>query len=221
MKQFTVLMLLLCSELVYGKGDSVIVRNLYCARADSMVLFVEGNNVIQVYGAGVSAAELKLKSLDRALRIGDIKQHGDTLTALAMPYTTAKKLRLAIVNKKTNKIYREVSFVAATIPEPRAKVGALKDSIVTKKELLNQDNMQMIFPNSLYSYPYRIQKYTFKAQYKDKNISIPVQGLFIPIEVKKAVKELPPNTMVHFTDIMATCPDCAGRQLRDIKILVR
>ncbi|MBS1687393.1 MAG: hypothetical protein JSS96_01610 [Bacteroidetes bacterium] len=221
MKQFIVLMLLLCSELVYGKGDSVMVRNLYCSKADSMVLFVEGNNVIQVYGAGVSAAELKLKSLDRALRIGDIKQQGDTLTALAMPYTTAKRLRLAVVNKKTNKLYKEVSFVAATIPEPKAKIGTLKDSVVTKKELLNQDNVHLVFPNSLYSYPYRIQRYTFKAQYKDKNISIPVQGLFIPIEVKKAIKELPANTVVSFTDITAMCPDCAGRQLRDIKILVR
>ncbi|MGN6569342.1 MAG: hypothetical protein ACTHJ0_15385 [Flavipsychrobacter sp.] len=221
MKQSLLIAMLLFNIAVYGKGDSVVVRNLYCSRADSLVLFVEGNNVIQVYVPGVSAANLKIKSLDRSLRVGDIKMNGDTLTALAMPYTTGRKLRLIVVDKKTNKLYKEVSFIGANIPEPKAKIGLLKDSVVVKKDLLNQDNLQMIFPNSLYSYPYRIQKYTFKAHYKDKDISIPVQGIFIPIEVKKAIKELPANTFVSFTDIVATCPDCAGRQLGDIKILVR
>jgi len=221
MRQILLAAALLCSIMTYGKGDSIMVRNLYCAKADSLVLFMEGNNLIQIYAPGIGAANLKIKSLDRALRVGDIKVKGDTLTALAMPYASGKRLRLIIADKKTNKLYKEVSFMGASIPMPKAKIGSLKDSVVAKKELLNQDNVQMIFPNSLYNYPYRIQKYTFKAQYKDKNISIPVQGLFIPIEIKKAIKELPPNTVVSFTDITATCPDCVGRQLGDIKILVR
>ncbi|HXS36254.1 MAG TPA: hypothetical protein VN721_06105, partial [Flavipsychrobacter sp.] len=183
--------------------------------------FEDGTNVIEIYIPGVKGSEIKLKSLDRSLRIADIKLKGDTITAWAMPYTTSHKMRLAVMNKKTNKVIKEIDFYGDKIPEPIARVGNLKDSVVDKKDLLNQSAIFFEYPHSLYSYPYRITEYRFTAHYSGKDISLPATGVFIPIEIKKIIKEMPSNTKVIFTDIVASCPQCYQRPLRDIKILVR
>jgi len=222
MKQIILLALLvlICKE-GYAKGDSLFVRNLYCSKADTALVFEDGTNVIEIYVPGMKGSDLKLKSMDKSLRIADIKLKGDTITTWAMPYTTSHKMRLAVMDKKTNRIIKNIDFTGAKIPEPIARIGNLKDTAVDKRELLNQTAIFFEYPNSLYSLPYRIAEYRFTAHYSGKDISLPATGVFIPVEIKKIIKEMPANTKVTFTDIVATCPECNPRQLGDIKILVR
>ena len=94
-----------------GQTDSMHVWNRYCIRKDTTVLFAGANNIIAVYNPAYKPAQLKIKSLDRALRIGTPEAKGDTLEIMAMPYPDkGKNMRLAIVNSKTGKVLKNHKF---------------------------------------------------------------------------------------------------------------
>lgn len=197
------------------------IANKYCAKKDSLVVFEGGNNLIQVYNTGMKGADLKIKSMDHSLRMAPEELKGDTVTAWVMPYAVNKKMKLAIVNKKTGKTLKEVYFVAEKLPEPRARIGKLTDTVIDKKDLLHQSTISVWFPNSLYGYPYHILSYKFHTKYGDKSATLPVNGTWITTEVLQEIKDVPANTIVEFKEIKCTCPECAIRVLPDLHIKVK
>jgi len=221
MKLVFFLLLLSASLNCHAQAD-VQVWNKWCAKKDTLLLFNGGNNVIQIYCPSIKPADIKLKSLDKALRIGLPEIKGDTLVVMAMPFPDkGKNMRLAIQYKKNSREIKTVSFVSDSIPQPTAMVGNLRGAEATKKDILVQTGLRVFFPGSLYSYPYTVKQYTFKIAMPNEIATIPVRGNFLGKDILAEINKAPAGTMINFTDIKATCPDCATRAVPDIKMKIR
>ena len=48
-----------------------------------------------------------------------------------------------------------------------------------------------------------------------------VTGFDIPTDVKMLIKNLPVNGVAEFTDIIAVCPECYEKRLKNIKIVLK
>ncbi len=207
----------------YAQTDSVRVWNKWCSKKDTMLLFTTANNVISVYSPTLKPADIKLKSLDNSLRIGNHPEiKGDTLSVMAMPYPDkGKRMRLAIMYKKTNKIIKTIEFNSDIVPPLVARVGIIKTNEALRKDILAQMTLKSSFPNSLYSYPYAIKQYTFKVSHEKGSAIINVNGVFLTKDVLQQIKDAPTGTIIEFTGIKATCPECATRTLPDIKLKIK
>ena len=214
----TIICLLLQGMSAYAQKDTVMVWNQWCERTDTEVLFLAANNTISVYSPGTKPGDLVLKSLDKTLKISGQEISADTLSVLAMPYTADKPMRLAISSKKTGKLLKTVFFNGATVPVPNARLGRLKDTLVPKVNVLAQVGLRVYFPNSLYSYPYRVTEYTFKVAYDKVAVNLPVKGYMVTRDVEQAIKNAPVGAVLEFTDIKATCPECVTRSIPDYRI---
>lgn len=223
MKQLAAL-IIFCTSFSYSnaQSDSFYIWNKWCAKKDTLLLFAEGNNVIQVYCPTRKPIDFKIKSLDKALRIGKPEIKGDTLTVLAMPFPAkGEKMRFAVLDAKTSKQLKLVSFGCDTIPDPIPMMGKLKGTEAKRKDILSQNRLNIIFPGSLYAYPYSIKGYTFKISHDKGAATIPVKGFLIPMDIIKEISAAPDGTTAEFVNIMATCPDCATRTLENIKITIK
>lgn len=206
----------------FAQTDSVQVWNKYCARKDTMLLFTTANNIIGIYSATLKPADIKIKSLDNSLRLGNPEVKGDTTFLMAMPYPAkGKKMRLAILNKKTNKTIKTLECNSDNVPPLVARVGTIKTNEALRKDILSQMTLKTAFPNSLYSYPYVIKQYTFKVSHEKGSATINVSGFFITKEILQQIKDAPAGTVIEFTAIKATCPECATRTLEDVKIKIK
>lgn len=221
MRQLALLFLLISMNFSSVAQDSVCIWNKWCAKKDSMLLFSSGNNMIQVYSPTIKPADLRIKSLDKSLRIGKPEIKGDTLVVLAMPFPDkGKSFRIAVMNKNS-KVIRTVSFACDTVPTPVATLGNLKGSEAKRKDILSQMTLRVSFPGSQYNYPYTINHYTFKISTPKGGATIPVKGFFINNDILKEISAAPEGTVILFTDIKATCPECATRTLNEIKMKIK
>ena len=222
MRYVFILLLLLSGSMIQAQTDSIRVWNKWCSKADTALLFPTGNNVIQIYCKGMEATSLVVKSLDNALKTGTPEYRGDTISIMAMPYPKyGKRMRLTISQKGSRKVLKTVNFSAENAPVPIARLGTLTIDKPTKKEILAQNALRVGFQNSLYSYPYRIKQYTFRARVGGKEIVIPVKGFLITNEVTNILSIAAVGTFVEFTDIKAACMDCEPRVLPDLKMWIK
>lgn len=210
------------AQCALAQGDSLVVRNKWCSKKDSLLLFYEGNNVIEVFGKGIKPGDIKLKSLDKSLRIGLPEIKGDTLTVLAMPFKgKAKQMRLAILSAKTMKPLKTVEFAADDIPDPIVRLGIIETNEATRETIQRQTKLRMMFPNSLYSYPYHIKQFTFRTKIPRGQVNLPVNGIFINNNILRAVGETPEGDTITFANIEVSCPECATRILQDLRIRIK
>jgi GldM C-terminal domain len=223
MKRLTFLTTLLINCIAaHAQTDSVCVWNKWCSRKDTALLFTAANNTIAVYSPTLKPADIKLKSLDVSLRIGGPEVKGDTTFVMAMPYPAkGKKMRMAVIYKKTGKTIRTIEFTSDNVPAPIAQLGNIKKNEAARKDILAQLSFKAVFPNSLYSYPYAIKQYTFKIAHEKGSATIPVNGFMVTKDVLQQIKDAPAGTVAEFTGIKATCPECATRTLEDLKIKIR
>ncbi len=203
-------------------AQAIQVWNKWCAKKDTPLLFNAGNNLIQIYSPVIKPADIKVKSLDKALRIGLPEIKGDTISFMAMPFPEkGKNMRLAIQHKKNSKEIRTVNFVSDSIPQLMAMIGNLKGNEAMKKDILVQQGLRLYFPNSLYSYPYSIKQYTFKIFTAAESAIIPVRGSFFTKDILAEINKAPAGTVFSITDIKATCPDCGTRNVPEIKMKIK
>ena len=206
---------------VYAQADSVRVWNKWCSNKDTMLLFTAANNTIQLYSRTLKPSEILLKP-DKTLRIGKPEVKGDTISVLAMPYPSHNKpMRLAILNSKTKKVIRNVDFYCDEVPSPVARVGNIQTAEALQKDILAQNSLKVAFPGSLYNYPYTIKHYIFKIHTPKGGATIPVNGFYLTRDILTQIKDAPAGTVMEFTDIKATCPECATRDLGNIKLKVK
>jgi hypothetical protein len=207
---------------LFAQADDIHVSNKWCAKKDTPLLFIAGNNLVQVYGHGIKPSEIKLKSLDKSLRIGRPQIKGDTLSVLAMPFPEkGKTMRLAVQSSKNSKTLKVVNFTCDSIPQLVATIGTIKGSEAKKKDILSQMTLKIAFPNSLYSYPYSIKQYTFKISTPKGGATIPVRGFFLTNEIIKEIGDAPEGTVFDIYNIIATCPECSTRTLPPIKMKIK
>ncbi len=223
MKHFILFMaLFLGSVSCFASNDSIYVCNKWCARKDTLLLFSTANNVIQIYSAAFKPKDIIVKSLDyKTLKISNPEIVGDTFTVLVMPYTLDKPMRLAIINKKTNKIIKTLYFNAEDVPVPVARIGHILTTEAPRMNILAQVSLKVIFPGSLYSYPYYIKQYKFKARIDKADVSYTVNGNMISRDVENAIKRVAENTIIEFSEIKASCPSCTTRNLDNLKLKVK
>lgn len=206
----------------FAQGDSIVVRNKWCAKKDSLLLFYGGNNTIEVFGKGIKPTDIKLKSLDKSLRIGLPEIKGDTLAVLAMPFKgKAKQMRLAILNSKTMKPIKTVEFKADDIPDPVARLGVIETNEAPKDLIQRQTKLRLFFPGSLYSYPYRIKQFNFRTTIPRGKVDMPVTGVFMNNNILRAIAETPDGDTVTYGNIQVTCPECATRTIKDLRIRIK
>ncbi len=215
-------LLLVAMAQATAQTDSFYVWNKWCARRDTLLLFNAGNNQIHIYCKGMKPDEYKLKSLDKSLRIGQPELLGDTMSVLAMPYPGKdKQMRLAILNAKTSKVIKTLSFTSDSIPQPVAQVGSIDAQEAPKKTILNQNKLRVVFPKSLYNYPYSVKQYSFRMQTARSTANFSMNGFFLTTNVMKEVNEAPEGTVLEFYNIKATCPECALRELADVRLKIK
>ncbi len=207
---------------VYAQADSVHVWNKWCSSKDSMLLFTAANNNIQVYSRTLKPSEILLKPVDKTLRIGKPEAKGDTISVLAMPYPSRNKpMRLAVLNSKTKKLIRNVDFYCDEVPPPVARVGNIQTAEALRKDILLQNSLKVAFPKSLYNYPYTIKQYIFKIHTPKGGATIPVNGFYLTRDILTQIKDAPEGTIMEFSEIKATCPECATRDLGNIKLKIK
>lgn len=216
------ILVLATAQFALAQGDSIVVRNKWCSKKDSLLLFYEGNNTIEVYGKGIKPTDIKLKSLDKSLRIGLPEIKGDTLTVLAMPFKgKAKQMRLAILSAKTMKTLKTVEFAADDIPDPIVRLGVIESNEATREMIQRQTKLRLMFPNSLYSYPYHIRQFNFQTRIPRGQVNLPVNGIFLNNNILRAVAETQEGDTITFANIQVTCPECATRTLQDLRIRIK
>ena len=213
--------LLICSISVFAQKDSIYVWNKWCSRRDTLLLFTASYNVIEVYCPSLQAKDISLKSLDKTLKISNIEIEGDTLTEMAMPYTIEKPMRLALVNNNTGKVIKTILFTGDEVPNPRARLGHIHADEAPKMNILAQVGLKIEFPNSLYSYPYHIKQFGFKTHYNKTDINLTANGYLITKDMENAISNAPVGTIIEFTDIKATCPECVIRTLDNLRLKVQ
>lgn len=216
-------LLVSCSSLMaQTASDSIVAWNKWCAKKDTLLLFYGANNTIQVYCKGMKPGEFKLRSLDKNLRIGTPEISGDTASVLAMPYKGKDPLlKLAVLNSKTSKIIGTLIFTADSIPKPAARLGSITHPESFKKTILSQSKLRVVFPNSLYSYPYTVKQYVFKTTNTKGQVSIPVNSFFLNTPILREIAETPDGNTIAFTEIQVTCPECATRAIDDLRIKIK
>ena len=224
MKHLSVLFLftIITGGFARAQNDSIIVWNKWCSRPDTPVLFPTANNVIRIYSKGVKPGELTVKSLDNALKIGSPEIKGDTISIMAMPYPKAgAKMRLAIMNKKNQKILKTINFYCEEPPRPVATLGNITKTDVPRKDVLTQTFLKVSFGQSLYNYPYYVKKYSFKTRIAGKDILITGNGPYLTKDIQDKMALAPIGTLIEFVDIKATCPECNERTLPNLRVWVR
>ncbi len=223
MKQLTFLISLFCIPFQgFAQTDSVRVWNKWCSSRDTMLLFSAANNTIQVCSHTLKPSEIILKPVDKTLRIGKPELKGDTISVLAMPYPSRNKpMRLAVLNAKTKKVIKTVDFYSDEVPAPVARVGNIQTTEALRKDILAQNSLKVAFPRSLYSYPYTIKQYIFKMHTAKGAATVPVNGFYLTRDILTQIKDAPEGTVIEFTDIKATCPECATRDLPNIRMKVK
>lgn len=208
----------------YAAGDSlgVVVRNKWCNHKDSVFVYDGGFNLIQVYGKDIKAGEVRIRSQNGNLRIGETELKGDTAQAIAMPKEIDEPMKLTVVNKKTGALIKELTVYGDKLPEPRARLGnKVAGGVVDKKAVLDESYIRVYYPNSYYCYPYKVLRYTFKSKKGNVPMEKEVVGFDIPTDIKMLIKALPANGVAEFTDIMAVCPECYEKKLKNIKIVIK
>ena len=219
-----ILFIVLCvsSFRAHGQSDSIYISNKWCSGKDTLLLFNGGNNVIQVYSKAFKPSDIILKPLDKTLRIGKPEIKGDTTSVLAMPYHADNKpMRLSILNRKTKKVIKTVNFISNDIPAPIACLGKVQTAEALRKDILAQQALRVVFPKSLYNYPYVVKQYTFNMHHAKGGATIPVLGYYLSKNMLEEIKNAPEGTEVQFTGIKATCPQCVTRDLPDLKIKIK
>lgn len=218
----TAFLLTISSLQGFAQTDSIRVWNKWCAQKDTCLLFATANNTVMIYSPTLKPADIKLKSLGWGLRIGTPEVKGDTTMVMAMPYPAkSKSIKMAILSSKTGKVLKTVTFGTDTIPPLMARVGTIMGTEANKKGILSQVMLRAFFPNSLYSYPYKVKQYVFKIATDKGSATIPVNGFFLPQEVLAQISAAPSGTVLEFTAIKATCPECDTRTVADIKLKIR
>ncbi len=219
---FIALILIVSPRNTFAQPDSIMVWNKWCAKADTPLLFPTGNNIIQIVSKGIKPADLVVKSLDNALKIGNPEYKGDTISFMAMPYPKyGKRMRLTISQKNNKKVLKTVNFGAEEAPVPTAMLGNIVGDHPARKQLVVQSHLRVGFANSLYSYPYRVKSYTFKARVGGKDITIPVKGSQVTNEITNLMSIAAEGTFVEFTEIKAACYECEPRSLPDLKLWIK
>lgn len=208
----------------YSQSDSIRVWNKWCGKSDTMVLYNAANNVIQLLCKGIKAEDVLVKSLDGGLKTGAPEIKGDTISVIAMPYPKAgKRMRLQLTNKQTKKTIKTINFYGEEVPAPAATLGniPLTNTHPLRKDVLAQTTLKVVFPNSLYSYPYRVKQFNLKARIAGKDILLPGNGPYLTKEIQQILSIAPEGTFIEFTDIKATCPDCGVRTLDNLKMWIK
>jgi hypothetical protein len=217
-------LLILTGSVTYAADDSskIVVRNKWCNHKDTVIVYDGGFNTIQVYGKDVNAKEVRIRSLSSKLKIGETEVKGDTAFAIALPKEIDEPMKLAVVNRRSGQVLKEITVYGDKLPEPRARLGnKVAGGIVDKKAVLDESYLRVYYPNSNYCYPYKILSYTFKAKKGNVPMEKEVTGFEIPTDVKTLIKNLPVNGVAEFTDIIAVCPECYEKKLKNIKIVVK
>ncbi len=222
MKQLFIILLSFGSLSALAQADSIHVWNKWCASKDTMLLFNAEYNLIQVYSKTLKPSDIMLKSLDKTLRIGKPEVKGDTTSVMAMPYhPNNKPMRLAIVSSKTRRVLKTLNFYSDNVPAPVARLGKIQANEALRKDLLQQQGINVVYPKSLYNYPYVVKQYTFSIHHAKGGATIPVIGSFLTKTMLDEMKNAPAGTVVEFTGIKAGCTDCVTKPLGDIKIKIK
>jgi len=223
MSRFILFIALCVSSLcARAQTDSIYISNKWCSGKDTLLLFNAGNNVIQVYSKAFKSSDIILKPLDKTLRIGKPEIKGDTTSVLAMPYHPGNKpMRLSILNRKTKKVIKTVNFLSDDIPAPIAHLGKIQTPEALRKDILAQQALKVVFPQSLYNYPYVVKQYTFNIHHAKGGATVPVIGYYLAKGMLDEIKNAPAGTVIEFTGIKATCPQCVTRDLPDLKIKIK
>ena len=217
-------LILLCPlwQVSQAQTDSVRVWNKWCSSKDTMILFDGANNMIQVYSPSLKPAQITLKAADNTLRIGKPEIKGDTISVLAMPHPSHNKpMKLLVQNAKTKKVLKTVTFYSEEVPDPVARVGTIQASEALQKDILKQTTLKVVFPKSWYNYPYTVKQYIFKIHHEKGGATIPVNGAFLTKEILAQIKDAPAGTIMEFTDIKASCPECVTKSLGDVRLKMK
>jgi len=92
----------------FARVDTLVVRNKWCSRTDTIVLYKDGWNLLQVFGGDVQPGNVRLRSYDSDLKIGAQELKKDTLAALAMPFEAGKRFKIAVLEKRTGHLIKEL-----------------------------------------------------------------------------------------------------------------
>ena len=81
--------------------------------------------------------------------------------------------------------------------------------------------MKVYFPNSFYNYPYRVTQYTFHIKTDKVDFTRPVTGQALPVDVLMKIKDAPEGTVIEFSGIRVTCPECTEKTIGDFKMKIK
>lgn len=205
-----------------AQTDSVRVWNKWCSSKDTMLLFEEANNMIQLCSRTLKPSQISLKAADNTLRIGKPEIKGDTLSVLAMPYPAGNKpMKLLVTNSKTKKTIKTICFYSDEVPEPVARLGTISTTEALQKDILKQTALKVTFPNCLYAYPYTVRQYIFKIHHAKGGATIPVNGGYLTKDILAQIKDAPVGTLLEFTNIKASCPECVTKELPDVRVKIK
>lgn len=214
-----VLFIIICITLSiesFSQKDFVF-KNLNSRLPDSAILFNNYPNHIQLYFPNHRARNIIIDNNKDSINISFQEVVNDTLYLNLYIFYKGKQ-SLRIRDKKTNTIIKIIPYTTVVVNGMKAQIGNIRSQKVQKKILLLQKGINVKFDNPLYNYRFWVHSYIFKTNFN--NTEIKVDGPLFTNDIIKTIKELPQNSLIEFTDIIAGGSDSRMRRLNNIQLIV-
>lgn len=132
--------------------------------------------------------------------------------------TSERKAEL--IDSLTGKRIATITFTMLDLPDKFAGINSINGDTVKKEILLASNGLCVKYSNPICTYPYYIRQYFFKTEVKGEKVVIKALGQQFTEEIRQTISRPPKYTAIFFTDISATCSNCAGRRFDDIRFVV-
>ena len=175
------------------------IENLALTKPDANFLYIGVDNKIEV--SGVKNTPLLRVEMNGMFYSADVN---------GLFYVKAVKRDTSELHVYQNsKIVATKIYYTDRIPEPIVLLGAYRDTVVLKGEVLNYNKLRVVFPNCLYSHKSSVASFDIKfiSKIKELNKSDKVYGTSIPEVYKSLISKLQSGDKIVFDNIRIVGPD--------------
>ncbi len=118
----------------------------------------------------------------------------------------------------------EEPYEVRTIPDPVARLGEIKTNSASVNQILGDPVVHIVIDDCYWDHEYTFKSFDMKLIDASGNIILSrddIEGVEIPTDIQKEIKELHHGDAVLIKNIIAYCPSCPGKVMSPISITIK
>lgn len=215
MRYWTILYLLFIPLTILAQAD---IKNTSLTNPNLALLYMGIENRITVSGL---ENDTTLKLTSAAGQVVEFKWNNDPrLFFVKINYADTDTLKLYQDDELLLTRVYQVKEIGYPIPQ----LGDIADSIAIIQQILENPTLNVVIPDCYFDHRFRV--FCFKVTFlKAKGDTLKTfdrtNGNQLTNAQTKIIGDLKPGNKIAFTEITATCPDCALRRLNPLTITIK